>query len=99
MKEETTPYDEAAHQVVELANRITDRNPDSDPWEVADGLLAGAVHYWLFARQPCEDPMCNECQPVSSAEQRLRMLLEIVEQSAQDSDYYHSANDIPLGRA
>ena len=42
-----SPFDEAARQVVELANRIAEENPDLDVWEVADGILAGAVHYCL----------------------------------------------------
>jgi hypothetical protein len=82
---EHSPFDEAARQVVELANRLADENPDLDVWEVADGILAGAVHYWLYSRQPCEDPMCEDCAPVSTA--------KAVQLSAEESDYFHSPTD------
>ena len=88
-----SPFDEAAKQVVELANRIADENPDLDIWEVADGILAGAVHYWLYSRQPCEDPMCEDCAPVSTSTLRQAELEKAVKLSAEESDYYHSPTD------
>ncbi len=99
MKQDSSLYDMIAHQAVELANRAADDNPDTDLWDISDGLLAGAVHYWLFSRQPCEDPMCSECDSVSSPDQRVAELLRMVEQLAQDSEYFHSTNDTQLGRA
>lgn len=83
----------AARAVVELANRLADENPEADIWDVADGLLAGAVHYWLYSRQPCDDPMCEDCAPVSTAELRQAELAKFVKQFAEDSDYFHSPTD------
>lgn len=93
------PAEEAASQVVELGNRLADQDPQADLWDISDGLLAGAIHYWLYTRQPCEDPMCEDCAPVSSAEQRLTELLRQVEQMALESDYFHSPHDMTVGRA
>ena len=88
-----SPFDEAARQVVELANRIAEDNPDLDVWDVADGILAGAVHYWLYSRQPCDDPMCEDCAPVSTAGLRQAELEKAVKLSAEESDYFHSPTD------
>ncbi len=99
METDDTIYDEAAHQAVELANTMADAHPEADLWDLSDGLLAGAVHYWLFSRQPCGSPMCMECEPISTPEQRLAELLRLVEDLAVDSEYYQSENDVTLGRA
>ncbi|OGQ95061.1 MAG: hypothetical protein A2521_00515 [Deltaproteobacteria bacterium RIFOXYD12_FULL_57_12] len=99
MDNEKNVYDEAATQAVELANQIADREPEADLWDVADGLLAGAVHYWLFSRQPCDDPMCEECEPAGNVEQRLDELLQLVEDFARESEYLHTENDQRIGRA
>jgi len=93
------PYDQAAEQVIELGNRLLDRNGNADPWEVASGLLAGAVQFWLFSRQPCEDPFCESCADVSSAERRVKKLVEEARQLAEDSDYYASPHDVNVGSA
>ncbi len=92
-------YDRAAHEVVELGNRLMEADQDADAWEVAAGLLAGAVHFWLYAHQPCGDPSCRECEAVETAEKRVQLLLEEVRRSAGESDYYHSPYDINVGRA
>lgn len=99
MEDETSLFDDAASQVVELANRLAIDNPEADPWDIADGLLAGAIHYWLFSRQPCGDPECEDCMPISTAEGRMSQLGQAVKQFAQDSDYYHSPTDANVGRA
>ena len=52
-------YDEAARQTVELGNRIADDDEQADVWDIADGLLAGAIQYWFYSRQPCGDPTCQ----------------------------------------
>ena len=93
------PYDEAAGRVVDLANQIADEHQEADLWDISDGLLVGAIHYWLYARQPCEDPMCEECEPVSNAEQRLEELHRLVDDFAKGSDYFQSAHDVRIGRA
>lgn len=90
---ELSPFDDAARRVVEIANRIADENPELDVWEIADGVLAGAVHYWLYSRQPCEDPMCEDCAPVSTAALRQAELMKAVQLSAEESDYFHSPTD------
>lgn len=99
MNDASTLFDSAASQTVELANRISETEPQADLWEIADGLLAGAVHFWLYARQPCGDPRCEECQSISTAEERLRQLHREIEHYARDSDYYHSPMDLNVGRA
>ncbi len=90
---EDPTFDAAARAVVELANRLADENPDADVWDVADGLLAGVVRYWLYSRQPCDDPMCEDCAPVSTAELRQAELGKFVKEFAEDSDYFHSPTD------
>ena len=96
---ESAQFDQAAEEAVKLGNRIVDENDDCDPWDVASGVLAGAVHFWLYTRQPCGDPLCESCEEVSTAEQRLKLLIEEVRMSAEDSDYYHSPHDANVGRA
>lgn len=93
------PYDRAATEAVELGNRVANEDPEADLWDVADGLLAGAVQYWLYSRQPCGDPRCEECFPINTAEQRLAELLRFTEHFAKDSEYFHSPNDANAGRA
>jgi len=93
------PYDEAAREAVDLANRVAGEHPEADLWDIADGMLMGAIHYWLYTRQPCEDLMCEECESVSNPDQRLVELHRRVENFAKESDYFQSANDIKIGRA
>lgn len=99
MEDEAGAYEQAARETVELGNRIAAEDKDADLWEVADGLLAGAIQYWLFSRQPCPDPMCEDCAPIASAEARLAELLRTAEVLAQDSEYFHAPTDHTVGRA
>ena len=92
-------YDEAAQKAVELGNRFAEREPDADLWDIASGLLAGAVQFWLYSRQPCGDPTCDSCAEVSTAALRLAQLLKETRDAAEDSEYYHSPNDANVGRA
>lgn len=92
-------FDTAAAQVIELGNRMMDDDSSNDAWEVASGLLAGAIQFWLFSRQPCDDPFCEACAEVSTAERRLQKLVEEARQLAEDSDYYASPRDINVGTA
>ena len=94
-----TPFDRAAENVVELGNRMLDQDSSADLWETASGLLAGAVQFWLFSRQPCDDPFCESCAEVSTAERRVRKLMEEARQLAEDSDYYASPHDVNTGSA
>ena len=65
MQENDTPFSEAFGKAVDLGNRIADTDQKADIWDIADGLLAGAVQYWLYSRQPCSDPNAKSaCQSV-----------------------------------
>ncbi|KPK40812.1 MAG: hypothetical protein AMJ69_00985 [Gammaproteobacteria bacterium SG8_47] len=97
--DQETEYDEAAQESVELGNRLAQRNPEADLWDIADGLLAGAIQYWLFSRQPCGDRTCEDCAPISTAELRMEQLVELTRQLAEESEYFHSINDTNVGRA
>lgn len=99
MNEEDDAYEETAHEAVELANRLFNQKPEANLWDIADGLLAGAVHYWLYSRQPCNDPMCADCASINTNEERLAELLRLTEQLAEESDYFHAPHDTNIGRA
>ena len=96
---ETSPFDQAAMAVVELGNQVMDQNKEADAWDVASGLLAGAVQFWLFTHQPCGDTFCETCAEVSTAEQRMKLLNDELREFAQESDYYHSPTDSNAGTA
>jgi hypothetical protein len=98
-EQDPTAFDLTAEQAIALGNRVMDEDKDADAWDVASGLLAGAVQFWLYSRQPCGDPFCESCAEVSTAEQRLKQLIEEVRQFAEESDYYHSPNDANVGTA
>ncbi len=98
-EQQMTDFDRVAQAVVELGNRLMNENEETDAWEVASGVMAGAVHFWLFARQPCGDPACDSCTEVDTAEKRLQQLLDEVRESAIQSEYYHSPQDANVGRA
>ena len=98
-EQEFVEFDEAAEKVIELGNRLLDDDDEADSWDVADGLLAGAVQFWLYSRQPCGDPHCESCADFSTAELRLRRLLDDVSGFAESSDYFHSPNDANVGNA
>ena len=92
-------FDSAFTQSVDLGNRLADQDKDADLWDIADGLLAGALQYWLYSRQPCKDPRCVDCLPVSTAEGRMAELQRLIRQLSEESEYYHSPNDSNVGRA
>ena len=60
MTEIADTFDSAFTKAVDLGNRIADKDKDADLWDIADGLLAGALQYWLYSRQPCGDPRCQD---------------------------------------
>ena len=99
MSEAAHPFDEAFGKAVDLGNEIADNDEKADLWDIADGLLAGAVQYWLYSRQPCGDPRCEDCAPVSTAEGRMAEMQRLIRQFGEDSEYYHSPNDSNVGRA
>lgn len=99
---ETDPdevFDKAFQRAVDLGNRLANDDQGADLWDIADGLLAGAIQYWLYSRQPCGDARCEDCAPISTAERRLVELQRLIKQLAEDSEYYHSPSDINAGRA
>jgi hypothetical protein len=99
MQESNNPFSEAFGKAVDLGNKIADTDDRADIWDIADGLLAGAVQYWLYSRQPCADPNCEECIPISTAEGRLEELRKLMRQFAEESEYFHSPTDRNVGRA
>ena len=98
MKDEDV-FDDAFDRVVQLGNEIAEKDSEVDVWDVADGVLAGALQYWLYSRQPCGNPQCEDCVPVSTAEGRMRELTRLIGELAQQSEYYHSPSDANVGRA
>ena len=99
MQQSDNPFSEAFGKAVDLGNKIADTDQKADIWDIADGLLAGAVQYWLYSRQPCSDPDCEECLAISTAESRLEELKKLMRQFAEESEYYHSPTDRNVGRA
>lgn len=99
MQEEEQVIDEAAQAAVDLGNQIADRDEEADVQDIADGLLSGAIHYWLYTRQPCEDPRCPDCAPLRTAEWRLQALQQLVDEMARGSEYFESSGDMPSGNA
>ncbi|MFO7763866.1 MAG: hypothetical protein R6V61_09065 [Wenzhouxiangellaceae bacterium] len=99
MCEDELLFDEAADQVVDLGNGIADANPEGDIWAIADGLIAGAVHFWLYAHQPDEHADEEEMDGLMTANQRIEALMALLRDSAIDSEYLHSPHDLDAGRA
>jgi hypothetical protein len=77
-------FDSAFAKAVDLGNRLADKDKDADLWDIADGLLAGAVQYWL---------------PISTAEARIEELKRLMKELAAESEYYHTPTDSNAGRA
>ncbi len=92
-------YDQVAESVIEMGNRMLEQDESAEVWEVASGMLAGAVQFWLYSRQPCDDPFCQACADISNAERRLQALLKETHNLAEESDYYVSAQDVLAGTA
>jgi len=101
MQEPEEVFDEAFKRVVEIGNQLVkdEKETEADAWEVADGLLAGAIQFWLFSRQPCGDPRCGDCEPVSTAHGRILALQQLVREFSEESEYFHSPTDSNVGRA
>jgi hypothetical protein len=100
MQEPEETFDEAFKRAVEIGNQLSKgESEDTDVWDVADGLLAGAIQFWLFSRQPCGDPRCEDCGPVSTAHGRMLELQRLVREFAEESEYFHSPTDSNVGRA
>jgi hypothetical protein len=92
-------FDDAFGKTVELGNKLAEHHDNADLWDIADGLLAGAIQYWLYSRQPCGKIDCEECDPIATAEGRVEELKRLMTQFAAESEYYHSPSDVNVGRA
>ena len=92
-------YEQVAESIIELGNRMLETDESAEVLEVASGMLAGAVQFWLYSRQPCEDPFCQACVDISNAERRLQALLKETHNVAEESDYYVSVKDVIAGTA
>ena len=92
-------FNEAFTRTVDIGNSISDQDTDADLWDIADGMLAGALQFWLYSRQPCGDPNCEDCTPLSTAAGRMAELRKLVEQFTAESDYFHTPQDQNVGRA
>ena len=101
MQEPEEVFDAAFKRVVETGNQLVknEKDTEADAWEVADGLLAGAIQFWLFSRQPCGDPRCEDCEPVSTSHGRMLALQQLVREFSEESEYFHSPTDSNAGRA
>lgn len=96
---EQMTYDQVAETIVELGNRMLDQDESAEMWEVASGMLAGAVQFWLFSRQPCDDPFCQACADISNSQRRVAALLKETQNLAEESDYYCTHRDVMTGTA
>lgn len=92
-------YNDAAQRLIDLANTLSSQGHSPDVTDIADGLLAGAIHFWLYSRQPCGDAFCESCSAFSDPESRLLMLHEMVEELGRDSEYFEAPTDITVGHA
>lgn len=99
MHEPDNYFEDAARDVIGLANDLADRYGDADVWDLADGVLAGAIDFWLYSRQPCGDPACEDCAMVSTAELRTGQLRRLLAELAEGSHYYHAPTDSNAARA
>ncbi len=97
--EEEAVFDDAAWRAVDLGNSIAQEDEEADVWDIADGLLAGAVQYWLYSREPCDNPRCEDCAALNTAEKRVAEMARLLRQYAEESEYFHSQNDSNVGRA
>src|ERR1700689_3900231 len=99
MTEIAYTFDSAFTKAVDLGNRIADKDKDADMWVLADGEHAGALQYWLYSRQPCGDPRCQDCMPISTAQGRMAEFQRLMEQLTAESEYLHTPTDANAGRA
>lgn len=92
-------FNEAFTRTVDIGNSIADKDQKADLWDIADGVLAGALQFWLYSRQPCNDPACEDCAPIATAQGRMAELRRLMEEFTVESDYFHTPNDHNVGRA
>jgi hypothetical protein len=99
MLESHNIQDAMSREVVELANKLAEANPEADPWDIADGILSGAIHWWLYANTPCENVDCEDCAGIQTAELRMNTLRKLLAEMAETSEYFHTTNDANVAHA
>src|ERR1700744_1508045 len=99
MTELADTFDSAFAKAVDLGNRLADKDKDADLWDIADGLLAGGLQYWLFSPKPWGGPPCPGWSPISTPEGRMAKLKRLMEHLAAESEYFHTPTDANAGRA
>jgi hypothetical protein len=62
--------------------------------EIAAGMVAGAIHFWLGAHHPCDRDYCDVCVESNTPQKRLAQLLEMVTCLARASPNYRAENDV-----
>lgn len=92
-------FQDAYARTVEVGNEAANGETEIDVWDVADGMLAGALQFWLYSRQPCGDPSCEDCIALSTSTARMTELRKLVEHFTSESDYFHTPLDQDVGRA
>ena len=92
-------FREAVDAVIASGNKLLESKEQANPWNMASGLLSGAVHFWLFSRQPCANPDCEPCSAMNTAERRMTQLIKEISAHSKDSEYFHSPNDHNVGSA
>lgn len=99
MQDSEITFQDAYARTVDIGNSIADDDNETDVWDIADGILAGALQFWLYSRQPCGDPSCEDCIALSTAAARMTELRKLVEHFTVESDYFHTPLDQDVGRA
>ena len=97
LPDKSLTYEQVAETIVEMGNRMLDEDESAEILEVASGMLAGAVQFWLYSRQ--QEPFNQVCADMSSAERRLQALLRETHNVAEESDYLVSPQDVLTGTA
>ena len=92
-------FEEAFQQSVEIGNRLATKESTAERWEIADGMLAGAIQFWLYSRQPCGDLLCEDCDAINTADLRMTEMRRLIDEFARESEYYHAPTDANVGRA
>jgi len=100
MQNPEATFQDAYARTVDVGNTVAnDDENETDVWDVADGMLAGALQFWLYSRQPCGDPLCEDCATLSTSAARMAELRKLVEHFTTESDYFHTPLDQDVGRA
>lgn len=99
LQDKNLTYDQVAETIIELGNLMLEKDESAEVQEVASGILAGAVQFWLYSRQPCADAFCQACADICNAERRLQALLRETNNLVEESDYFATPQDVFTGTA